>query len=203
MPPKAKFTKEEIIDAAFALVREEGMEALTARELGNRLGSSARPIFTVFTNMDELKDEVIKKAIELDSQYTARGLQEEIPFKGVGKAYIMFAQEEPQLFRLLFMSKPKESLTVPSMVESFNDVCNISDAIEGPYGMDKDDAARMFQHMWIYTHGIATMCVNGLCTYTPEEISDRLTEVFAALLAQMKAKKRSELKCGSRSTYGL
>ena len=76
-----------------------------------------------------------------------------------------------------------------SMVESFNSVCNISDSIEGPYGMDKEGAARLFQHMWIYTHGIATMCVNGLCTYTPEEISDRLTEVFSALLAQMKSGK--------------
>lgn len=189
MPPKAKFTREEIVDAAFSIVRERGMESLTARELSKRLGSSARPIFTVFKNMDEVKDEVIKKAIELDAEYTNRGLQEDIPFKGVGKAYILFAQDEPQLFRLLFMSEPKESLTVPSMVESFNSVCNISDSIEGPYGMDKEGAARLFQHMWIYTHGIATMCVNGLCTYTPEEISDRLTEVFSALLAQMKSGK--------------
>ena len=86
------------------------------------------------------------------------------------------------------MSKPKESLTVPTMVESFNDVCNISDSIEGPYGLDKEDAARLFQHMWIYTHGIAMMCVNGLCTYTPEEISDRITEVFVALLEQFRKK---------------
>jgi hypothetical protein len=103
-------------------------------------------------------------------------------------AYIKFAQDEPQLFRLLFMTKPKESITVPSMVDKFNEVCNISDSIEGPYGMDKDEAARLFQHMWIYTHGIATMCVNGLCTYTQEEISERLTEVFVALMEKEKTK---------------
>ena len=52
MPPKPKFTKEEIVAAALTLVSEKGMEALTARELGLRLGSSARPIFTVFQSME-------------------------------------------------------------------------------------------------------------------------------------------------------
>ena len=48
MPPKAKFTKAEIIEAALNIVRADGYEALTSRALGTYLGSSARPIFTVF-----------------------------------------------------------------------------------------------------------------------------------------------------------
>ena len=58
MPPKPKFSKEEIIAAALDLVRAKGMEGLTARELGQRLGSSARPIFTVFSSMEEVQDAV-------------------------------------------------------------------------------------------------------------------------------------------------
>ena len=58
MPPKPKFTREEVIDAALEIVSEKGMEALTSRDLGARLGSSARPIFTVFQNMEELQREV-------------------------------------------------------------------------------------------------------------------------------------------------
>lgn len=54
VPPKAKFTKDEIVSAGLEIVRRDGLEALTARELGNALGSSARPIFTVFNNMDEV-----------------------------------------------------------------------------------------------------------------------------------------------------
>ena len=188
MPPKAKFTREEIVDCAFSIVRESGMESLTARELGSRLGSSARPIFTVFNNMEEVKDAVIEKALELDKEYTMRGLQAKMPFKGVGMAYIEFAQNEPQLFRLLFMSESKEKYTVPSMIDMFNNVCHISDTIEGPFDLDKEEAAKLFQHMWIYTHGIATMCVNGLCTYTQEEISQRLTEIFLALIHEKKSK---------------
>lgn len=54
MPPKPKFTREEVVDTAIELIKDKGIEALTARELGAKLGSSARPIFTVFRNMEEL-----------------------------------------------------------------------------------------------------------------------------------------------------
>ena len=62
MPPKAKFTKEEIIEAALNIVRTDGYEALTSRALGTYLGSSARPIFTVFKNMEEVQQAMIEAA---------------------------------------------------------------------------------------------------------------------------------------------
>ena len=65
MPPKAKFTKNEIVEAAMQIVREQGLEAVTSRELGKRLGSSACPIFTVFSNMEEVKSEIIIEAKEI------------------------------------------------------------------------------------------------------------------------------------------
>ena len=56
MPPKAKFTKDDIIQAGLDIVKENGMDALTARALGSKLGSSSRPIFTVFQNMEEVPE---------------------------------------------------------------------------------------------------------------------------------------------------
>ena len=54
MPPKAKYTREEIVQKAFQMTREKGIEAVAARELGKRLGTSSSPIFTAFKNMEEL-----------------------------------------------------------------------------------------------------------------------------------------------------
>ena len=62
MPPKAKFTREEVISAALEIVRANGEEALTARSLGEKLGSSARPVFTVFSGMEEVQSEVVSAA---------------------------------------------------------------------------------------------------------------------------------------------
>ena len=105
MPPKAKFTRNEIIKAAMGIVRKEGVSALTARVLGEELGSSARPIFTLFQNMEEVQQSVITAAKELYAEYVERGLSEELPFKGVGTQYILFSIKEPKLFQLLFMSE--------------------------------------------------------------------------------------------------
>ena len=110
MPPKAKFKKEEIVSAALEIVRENGPEALTARWLGDKLGSSARPIFTVFESMKELQNSVIAAVNELYNSFVDEGMKEDIPFKGVGKAYIRFAAEYPKFFQLLFM---REQESVP------------------------------------------------------------------------------------------
>lgn len=88
MPPKAKFSREEIISAALQLVREGGVEAVTARELGARLGSSARPIFTVFESMEEVLAGVKETARALYGQYVRRGLRRRWHF--VASAWLIY-----------------------------------------------------------------------------------------------------------------
>lgn len=95
MPPSPKFTKEEILDAAVEIVKAYGADALTARSLAARLGSSARPIFTVYPNMDELRADVIRRAKAVYSRYVNRGLEQRPAFRGVGMEYIRFARENP------------------------------------------------------------------------------------------------------------
>ena len=91
MPPKAKFTKKEVIAAALEMVKEDGIEILTARALGERLGSSARPVFTLFDGMEEIKAEVINAAKRLYERYEDDGMCGEQAFKGSGIGYIKFA----------------------------------------------------------------------------------------------------------------
>ncbi len=188
MPPKAKFTREEIISAALKITRRDGINAVTARELGSELGSSARPIFTVFQSMEEVQHEIRKAAREVYKNYIKKGLSELISFKGVGTAYIQFAREESKLFQLLFMEEIK---TTPSL----SNVLSIIDenheeillSVEKLYGLDKENAYKLYQHLWIYTHGIATLCATKVCEFKEEEISEMLTEVCLSILHKMKA----------------
>ena len=106
MPPKVKFQREEIVGAAAAIVREQGYDALTAREVAAKLGVSTRPIFTYFDTMEQLRAEVCSYAKRRYLEYIERGLTAPIPNLGVGQQYIRFAREEPELFRLLFLTKP-------------------------------------------------------------------------------------------------
>ncbi len=187
MPPKAKFTKEEVTSAALSIVRADGFDALTSRTLGTRLGSSARPIFTVFQSMDEVQQAVIEAAKALYKKYVDQGLTWEHPFKGVGTQYILFSIQEPKLFQLLFMTQqpqvPDLSGVLPSIEESYGEILQ---SIQNDHGISECLAKRLYRHLWIYTHGIATLCATGMCRFTGEEISNMITEVCMSLLKNMR-----------------
>ncbi|MCM1388486.1 MAG: TetR/AcrR family transcriptional regulator [Bacillus sp. (in: Bacteria)] len=192
MPPKAKFTREEIVAAALKITREKGIEAVTAREIGKTLNSSARPIFTVFQNMEEVLQALIEEAKAVYKSYIEEGLQEEIAFKGVGMAYIKFAIKQDKLFQLLFMKEREQGRTedighvLPVIDDNFE---TIIQSVITSYALGREDALRLYQNIWIYTHGIATLCATKVCRFTPEEISERETEVFTGLLKKLKEEK--------------
>ena len=157
MPLKAKFTRDEIINAGLAILRKRNMSAVTAREIGNSLGSSSRPIFTVFENMGEVIEGIKQKAREIYSDYIRQGLEQDIAFKGVGKAYIRFSNEN-----------------YSAILQSITD----------QYPVSTEDAVILYRHLWIYSHGIATLCATSMCCFSNEEIEEMLTEVFRALLIE-------------------
>ena len=191
MPPKAKFSREEIIAAALEITRQNGPEAVTARELGNKLNSSARPIFTVFQNMDEVLEEVMKAAKEVYKEYIYEGLKENPAFKGVGRAYIRFAVQEGKLFQLLFMREQKEKKGIESILGAIDDNYEaILKSVKDGYALSEEDALRIYQNIWVFTHGIATLCATGVCLFTEEESDAMLTEVFISLLIKIKGEKK-------------
>ena len=108
LPPKPKFTKDEITNAALTVAREKGIGAVSAREVAVVLGTSTRPIFTYYHTMDELKKEVRLFAENIFRQYVEKGLAMEPPFLGVGVQYLQFAQDEPKLYQMLYMTRPEE-----------------------------------------------------------------------------------------------
>lgn len=188
MPPKQKFTKEEIIHAALEITRRDGITALTARGLGDELKSSSRPIFTVFHNMNEVQNEAILAARALYNQYVSKGLAQPNSFKGVGMAYIQFATEEPKLFHLLFMSEngaAPELMDVLSVIDENSS--KILESVQKGWNLDDTNAQKIYQYLWIFTHGIATLCATNVCRFGEAEISAMLDDVFKSILIKMMA----------------
>lgn len=186
MPPKAKFSKEQIVSAALGIIRESGAGKLTARALGKKLGSSACPIFTVFDNMEDVMCETIKTAYRLYDEYIAEGLKDTPAFKGVGMQYIAFAIKEPKLFQLLFMTEKEQNPTMENVLPMIdNNYTHILSSVKA-YGLSDIDAEKIYKHLWVYSHGIAVLCATRLCSLTVKEIGNMLTEIFIALLKEVK-----------------
>ncbi|MBE6948814.1 MAG: TetR/AcrR family transcriptional regulator [Ruminococcaceae bacterium] len=182
MPPKAKFTKEQIVDAALAIVRKSGKNALSARTLAARLGTSPQPIFLHFQNMEELFCGVLDAAKLKYKHYVEEGLAETLPFKGAGMKYIQFAKDEPELFKLLFMSGDREAELSHFFPENDDNSPVVLSALKSFYGLTEEKAKRIYNHISVYTHGLAILFVQGRRVFSMEEVSGMLTEIFMALM---------------------
>lgn len=178
MPPKCRFTREDIIQAALDLTAEKGVGALTARGLAQRLGSSAKPIFGLFANMEEVQQEVVKAANLRYQEYLWQDMSagRYPPYKASGMAYIRFAREQKELFKLLFMrDRTHEEKAAGDELEA------LLGLIQKNMGLSRDDAYRFHLEMWIYVHGIATMIATAYLEWDMDFISAALTDAYQGL----------------------
>ena len=185
MAPKFKFTKEEVLAITIDFIRENGIEALTARELAKKLDSSTKVIFSLFSNMKNLEDEAKFAAENIFSEKVNLALKDNSPFKRLGVEYILFSKNEPKLFQWLFMKKGIE-------VESFKDFLPMRDyeyksvieSIDEEYKISIENSKKLYEHLFIYSHGIATLTVTGIHNFTATEIIEYMTEVTKSLIVQ-------------------
>lgn len=190
MPPKARFTKEQISQAALGVVSKKGAQALTAKELGAALGTSTTPIFTVFQSMQEVQDAVMLAAMERFEEYARKATHSGPVFKRVGMQMILFAKEEPKLYQLIFMSSISEAQSFDDIYARLGSVADeCLDVLQKDYDLNKDDAKTLFEHVWIHTFGIGALCATGMCDFSHEQITGMLTQDFAAMMMLMKSGK--------------
>ncbi len=181
MPPKVKITKEEIVRAAVALVRENGEEGINARAIAASLNCSTQPVFSNFATMDDLQDATLTAAYEIYFQFLKREVESgKYPqYKAFGMAYIRFAKEEKQLFRLLFMRDRQGKELTPSL-----DFEASVEMIMKANGITKEKATLMHLEMWACVHGIGTMLATSFLSLEWELISDMLTDVYQGIKAR-------------------
>jgi AcrR family transcriptional regulator len=100
MPPKQRFNPQDVIEAAYRVVRKQGWEGFSARTIADELNSSTRPIYDYFYSMENIEAEVVKKALAYFVEYLSR---ERTGDKWLGQAlgYVLFANEEKHLFRCI------------------------------------------------------------------------------------------------------
>jgi len=188
VPPKAKFTKEEIVATALAIVKEQGIEALTARSLAKELDSSARPIFTVFSSMDEVQAEVRNAAMKVFESYAETAAEYTPAFKQIGIQMIQFANREPKLFQLLYMQEHNDSKCFEEHLKYLGDTGELClTVLEQEYALTRKEALALFKQVWIFTYGICVLCATGACRFGEAEIQEMLSREFVSMLVLIKS----------------
>jgi len=186
MPPKPKFTKEELIKVALELTREGGIDSVVARNLGKKLNTAPSTIFTHFDSVEEIRKAVVEASRKLYNAYVEEGLRMVPPLKGFGVQYIRFAMEEPNLYSVLFMQKRDDYKYLDFIVDEGHYEKVISETKE-TFQLNRQQAELVYQNLWAYAHGIAVMSATGVCAFSLEEISEMLGMACRSFLMGIKA----------------
>lgn len=179
MARKATVTETMILDSAFALMREEGFEQVTARKLASKAGCSTQPIFRLYENMDQLIGDLYEKAVlYFERFYLEYPQEDETPFVHLGMAYIHFAAAEKNIFRLLFLSEHRGE---KSMYELLNgNTGAVGKEIAKAKAEGVADPGDLFMKMWIFIHGAACMSLTGDFDLSDEETHTLLKNSYQA-----------------------
>lgn len=175
MAPKVKVTREDIIKTTLELVRKHGADYINARAIASALECSTQPIFSNFNSMEELQEETILCAYGLYLDFIKSEIESgEYPqYKAFGMAYIRFAKEEKELFKLLFMrDRTNEDLSPsPDFEESVNLIMELNN-------VSREQAMLIHLEMYTCVHGIATMVATSFLPLEWTLISQILSDIY-------------------------
>lgn len=175
-----KVKKEDIQNACINIIKNEGMEELNARRLAKELNCSTQPIFYVYKSMDDIKKDAIENIANIFYKEIFKQNYDKVVYKDIGKNYIMFAKNEPILFKTLFASEKND--VVANFINLTGPLEKVQDIISKQTGLNKEDAKNFHKSLWLSANGMASLIANDVCSFTDEEIESLLKEQYISRL---------------------
>lgn len=188
MPPTVKVDNQAILQAALDVTKEKGSDALTARNIAQKLHCSTQPIFRVYENMAALKKDLFEYANQFFARYIMMPSDGGDPFFNIGFRYIQFAKDEANIFKMMFMSGCVESDNLIELFTSDKDNIKIMKAIPNFANCTNEQIKDLFVKIAICTHGIASLVATNDIEFDSTAISKLLTELFHALVNDINSK---------------
>ena len=178
MPPKARISKEMIIEEAFQIARTQGIDRITARSISEQLKCSTQPVLYYFATVEEIKAAVYQRA---DEYHTGWLMNMECdhgnPMLNIGMNYIRFAVKEKNLFRLLFQSNEFSGVSLPDLIRS-EELEPFLQVLRQETKVTADEAREIFTALFVYVHGYASMYANNEMAYDEKLLEISLTKIF-------------------------
>lgn len=182
MSATKKITKDMIVDAALEIFRAEGFDAVTSRRVAFKLGSSTQPIYFEYKNMDELKNDIVKKVVgqlnEIFSSVSNEGKEDpdEFVYRSFGLSFLKFVQADPFVFRQIYIVDGKIGRQVDNLRMPI-----ILDILENKYGYKKETALAIHKMASCSLMGMAVFVSSGYKKISEDEMQKNLGILFASI----------------------
>lgn len=178
MPPKAKITKEMIVEAAFNIVQKEGADKVTARSISEQLNCSTQPVLYYFSTVEDIKKLVYKKVDEYHTDYIMdTDIDYGNPMLTIGMNYIRFAIKETNLFRFLFQSNEFSGVGMLDLLET-EELLPILAVLQNELDISMEDTKNVFSTLFIFAHGYASLYANNTMIYDELNVMKALEKIF-------------------------
>lgn len=191
MPPKPRITREMILDAAFAIAREQGSECISARTIAERLGCSTQPVLYWFDHVEDVRREVYRMADEYHTACLMDIGESADPMMAIGLNYIRFASREKRLFRLLFQTDSFGGQGIVQMIDQ-PDMAPMLEILCREAGLTMTQAKQAFRVLLLLVHGWASMLANNTMPLDEAEIVSTLTTAFMGTIGALKMEGEAE-----------
>lgn len=180
MPPKAKITREMIVNAGFEIVRECGVENINARTISKKLGCSTQPVMYYFKKIEDIKKAVYQKADAYHSAFIT-DIHSNEPMKEIGLLYIRFSVKEKNLFRFLFQTNEFSGKNISELIDA-EEILPVLEILSQEANVNIEQAKAIFKSIFLFAHGYASMLANNSLEYAEEVILSDLERVFVGTM---------------------
>lgn len=189
MPPKPRITREMILDAAYAVAREQGIDLVNARTISQQLGCSTQPVLYYFNHIEDIRREVYRMADACHTAFLMQLPDDADPMISIGLNYIRFAKQEKLLFRLLFQSDQFAGQNIADLIDT-PELLPVLDIFQREAGLSPDQTKIVFKALMMLVHGYASMLANNTMEYHESEIVPMLTMAFMGMIGSVKTEER-------------
>ena len=186
MPPKAKITKEMIVDVAFGIIQREGVDKVTARSISQQLNCSTQPVLYHFATVEDIKKAVYKKADAYHSDYLMN-MENDYgdPMLTMGMNYINFARKERNIFQFLFQSNEFSGASILDLLE-MEEILPLLTVLQQELELSLEEVKEVFSTLFIFVHGYASLYANNTMIYEEANVISAVEKVFEGAICVLK-----------------
>ncbi|MGJ3263957.1 MAG: TetR/AcrR family transcriptional regulator [Salinarimonas sp.] len=187
--------REALVEATTALLAQKGPQGFTLADAARQAGVSAAAPYRHFADREALLAEVARRGFARFNEqlYGDDGAR---AFRGMGRAYLAFAREEPGLYAAMFAGAgPPGEQENPEAVRAFALLVESLSGALAARGIAVDDVRGLALQVWGLSHGVATLAASGrlggLCD-DPETVLERGVDALVAGAARRAAENPAE-----------